>query len=157
MIWRPKSGSPTMEAFGFWYGKGRLEFRTPAVTAQGQGQSCRAEPVQCQSTSTGTTSVPSFPFLLMPPYWCQSEKDGWRVGKALCPSPPSGAAYLCQDVSLHIVMKGVIKVTAAWSVAYILPPSLCIYFPSNLLHIMFVWVRSQHLVQAPVYFPLGWI
>lgn len=35
----------------------------------------------------------------------------------LCPSPPSGAACLCQDVSLHIVMKGVIKVTAGWNVA----------------------------------------
>ena len=35
----------------------------------------------------------------------------------LCPSPPSGAAWLCQDVSLHIVMKGVIKVTAGWNVA----------------------------------------
>lgn len=36
----------------------------------------------------------------------------------LCPSPPSGAACCCQDVSLHIVMKGVIKVTAGWNVAY---------------------------------------
>lgn len=44
---------------------------------------------------------------------------------ALGPSPPSGAAWLCQDVSLHIVMKGVIKVTAGWNGASSppLPPS----------------------------------
>lgn len=53
---------------------------------------------------------------------------------ALCPSPPSGTACLCQDVSLHIVMKGVIKVTAGWNVACsssLSPPSLPLY-PSSL-------------------------
>lgn len=50
----------------------------------------------------------------------------------LCPSPPSGAACLCQDVSLHIVMKGVIKVTAGWKVAYSSSSSPLPLYPSAL-------------------------
>ena len=76
------------------------------------------------SQSSVSQAVPQrkcHPFLYFPselPSRCQSRKDEQRVGIVLCPSPPSGAACPCQDVSLHIVMKGVIKVTAGWNGAY---------------------------------------
>lgn len=76
------------------------------------------------------------------PSHCPFTKDEWRVGMELCPSPPSGAACLCQDVSRHIVMKGVIKVTAGWSVAC----SSSLPYPCLLLHISAVDVRSQLFV-----------
>lgn len=78
----------------------------------------RAEPVQCQSSCAPVQlTIHSFSSLLQAPSHCPATKDEQRVGMVMCPSPPSGAACLCQDVSRHIVMKGVIKVTAGWSVA----------------------------------------
>lgn len=78
----------------------------------------RVKPVQCQSSCAPTRcTISSFSSPPQAPSHCPSTKDEWRVGMVMCPSPPSGAACLCQDVSRHIVMKGVIKVTAGWSVA----------------------------------------
>ena len=103
-----------------WYGKVGPECGPPAVKEQGQGQPRRAEPVQCQSSCAPTQLLPfpfssQYPQLPPPPPRCPSTKDEWRVGMGLGPSPPSGAACLCQDVTLHIVMKGAIKVTAGWN------------------------------------------
>lgn len=123
-----------------WCGKVGPEFRPPAVKAQGQGRQSRAEPVQCQSSCAQTQLLP-LPFLSLTHNFllaAPSTKDKQRVGMVLCPSPPSGAACLCQDVSLHIVMKGVIKVTAGWNAACYhssLPLSLFIS-PSLVPHIV---------------------
>lgn len=104
--------------WGFWLGKIGATALTPrTVRAQGRGQPCRAERLRCQSSCAPMQRL-CRPRLSCPaslPSCRPFAKDKWRVGRMWCPSPPSGAACLCQDVSLHIVMKGVIKVTACWN------------------------------------------
>lgn len=100
----------------------------------------RAKPVQCQSSwAPIQLTIPSFSSLLQAPSHCPATKDKQRVGMVMCPSPPSGAACLCQDVSRHIVMKGVIKVTAGWSAAHSSSLSLPQYpsSPSLVAHFVF--------------------
>lgn len=97
-----------------------------------------------------TTIGPSFSLLPQLPSRCQSRKDEQRVGMVLCPSPPSGAACLCQDVSLHIVMKGVIKVTAGWNVAD--SSSLPLYPSSLSLVSHILYVRCKSLVISIIFF-----
>lgn len=52
------------------------------------------------------------------------DKGGSEMGGVPCPSPPSGAECLCQDIRLYKVMKDVIKVTACRSAACSIP-ALC--------------------------------
>lgn len=80
------------------------------------------------------TAVLFLSLLFKLPSRCQSSKAQQRQRMVLCPSPPSGAACCCQDFSLHIVMKGVIKVTAGWNVAYsasVLKHATCLFLTSN--------------------------
>lgn len=107
------------------------KLRPPACRRhKDEGQRGRSEPPQQSVKLCGrSTPLPSlFHFLhprhKLPPRTpppssstSSSTKDKQRVGVMPRSSPPSGAACLCQDVSLHIVMKGVIKVTAGWNAA----------------------------------------
>lgn len=130
------------------HGRGRAEVPLPhavkcrLVALHGQ---CGAEDTCCQSTFNKDSSAeplrytpgpnrptpppfssyfspiqPPSPILLA----ALKDKGGSVMGGVLCPSPPSGAECLCQDIRLYKVMKDVIKVTACWSAACSIP-ALC--------------------------------
>lgn len=104
---------------GVWIGKVGAKAVTPPPSEH-KDEGSRAELSRCSVSQAAHPCnfcpVPVSPahprFRLAAP--SQRTRGGWGGGM-LRPSPPSGAACLCQDVSLHIVMKGVIKVTACWN------------------------------------------
>lgn len=108
------------------HGRGQAEGPLPhaverrLVALHGQ---CRAEDTCCQSTFNKDSSAEPLgyspgPKCLSPPspVLLAALKDE-GVGVVPRPSSPSGAECLCHDVRQYKVMKGLIKVTACWSVA----------------------------------------